>query len=69
MHSYDSLSILLLLHVSTYTRHYHIPPKKLHELFSVTQQVTETLPDDNVCTLKHVGAVEWTNKLSEACVC
>jgi hypothetical protein len=32
--------------------------KKLHELISVIQQATEKLPDDDVCTSKHVGVVE-----------
>jgi hypothetical protein len=32
--------------------------KKLHELFSVTQQATRKLPDDDVCKSKQVGAVE-----------
>jgi hypothetical protein len=33
---------------------------------NVTQDDTQrNLPDDDVHTSKHVGAVEWVNKLSE----
>jgi hypothetical protein len=31
---------------------------KLHELLSVTQQNTEKLSENDVCTSKHVGAME-----------
>jgi hypothetical protein len=37
---------------------YNKPTKALFQQFIVAQQATVKLPDDDVCTLQHVGAAE-----------
>jgi hypothetical protein len=41
----------------------------LHVSFLCNSSGIKVLPDDNVHTSKHVGAVEWSNKISELCIC